>query len=369
MECSEVEPASQTPTKLRKATVLSMTLAVSILFVAMISGFLMPLLLAAIFSALIRPLYVWLAGVMRGHETVAALTTLVILVLLVVLPLLGLLGIVGAQAIELSERVVPWVKNELGQAADGQFTLPSWVPFRKHIQVSSDQVVAKASEIASQIGSFLLRNMSNATQGTAAFLLSLFIMLYAMFFFLTNGPEMLRNVLRYLPLSEESKQQLLEKGYSITRATLKGTIVIGVIQGFLGGIGFAVAGIQGAVFWGAVMVLASAIPSVGTALVWIPAVIYLIFTGDIGWAIALAIWCAGAVGSVDNLLRPRLVGRDTQMSDLLILVSTLGGISMFGAIGLLIGPVLAGIFVTMWEISADTFSRELDLSGDSTPGA
>ena len=116
---------------------------------------------------------------------------------------------------------------------------------------------------------------------------------------------------------------------------------------------------RGAAFWATVMAVLSIIPAIGTALVWIPAVIYLLMTGQVVAGIGLGLWCAAVVGSVDNVLRPRLVGGDTEMPDLLILLSTLGGLSMFGAVGLIIGPVIAGLFVTVWQIYGTTFQELL----------
>jgi len=148
---------------------------------------------------------------------------------------------------------------------------------------------------------------------------------------------------------------LMEKGTSVTRATIKGTLVIGAIQGLLGGIGLAVVGIHAAAFWGTVMMVLSVIPGIGTALVWVPAVIYLFVTGEPAYAIGLAIWSAVVVSSIDNILRPKLVGGDTQMPDLLILISTFGGLAAFGAVGLIVGPTLAAMFVTVWDIFGQTF--------------
>jgi predicted PurR-regulated permease PerM len=174
-------------------------------------------------------------------------------------------------------------------------------------------------------------------------------------------------MIRYTPLPREVQALLIGKGLSVTRATLKGTVVIGLVQGALGGAAFAVAGIQGAAFWGAVMAVASVIPSVGTAIVWIPAVIYLFVTGEAGAGTGLALWCAIVVGGVDNLLRPILVGGDTQMPDILVLVSTFGGLALFGISGLIIGPVIAALFVTMWEVYFEAF-RDLLPADESTVG-
>ena len=153
---------------------------------------------------------------------------------------------------------------------------------------------------------------------------------------------------------------MLQVGLSVSRATIKGTLIIGIIQGALGGIGFAVAGIGSAVFWGALMAILSVLPGIGSALVWVPGVIYLLLTGNMVAGLLLAAWCAGVVGTIDNVLRPILVGRDTEMPDLLILLATLGGLGLFGATGLVLGPVLAALFMTVLAIYSRVFADYLE---------
>lgn len=137
-------------------------------------------------------------------------------------------------------------------------------------------------------------------------------------------------------------------------------MVIGVIQGTLGGIGFAVAGIEAAVFWGAIMAVLSVLPGIGATLVWAPAVIYLLLSGETFAGLGLLLWSAGVVGTIDNFLRPMLVGRDTEMPDLLILLSTLGGLALFGASGLVLGPILAALFMTVLAIYSRVFADWLN---------
>ena len=148
---------------------------------------------------------------------------------------------------------------------------------------------------------------------------------------------------------------MLNKFISVTRATLKGSLVIGALQGCLAGIAFAVAGIDNAVFWGTVMAVLSVIPSIGSALIWFPAAVVLIMRGDVSAGIGLMVFCGLVVGSVDNLLRPILVGKDTKMHELMIFFGTLGGIFMFGITGIFIGPLIASLFITVWELYGIAF--------------
>jgi predicted PurR-regulated permease PerM len=192
-----------------------------------------------------------------------------------------------------------------------------------------------------------------------------------MFFFLRDGQGLLAQVLYYIPLHTDDELRMVEKFVSVTRATLKGSLVIGVLQGTLAGGAFLIAGIPGAAFWGTVMAVLSIIPGLGTALVWVPAAGWLYLSGEISAAAGLTVWCIAVVGMVDNIIRPWVVGRDTQMSDLMIMLSTLGGLFLFGAPGLIVGPILAGLFVTVWEIYGETFAAflpDVDFHPDHTDG-
>jgi len=185
------------------------------------------------------------------------------------------------------------------------------------------------------------------------------IILYTLFFFLIDGDRLLYYVLYYLPLNDEDETKLLRRFTSVTRATLKGTAVIGVLQGSLAGLALYFAGIPSALFWAVTMMVLSVVPGVGTALVWIPAVIYLLVGGQFLTAVLVAAFCGVVVGTVDNVLRPKLVGNDTQLHELMIFFSTLGGLIMFGFMGFVIGPIIAALFVTIWELYGDEFQSWL----------
>jgi predicted PurR-regulated permease PerM len=188
-----------------------------------------------------------------------------------------------------------------------------------------------------------------------------------MFFFLMDGKYLLEKILYYLPLEDDEEQRMLAKFTEVTRATLKGTAVIGMLQGGLAGLAFVVVGIQAAAFWGTIMAVLSIIPGIGSALVWLPASIILIAGGHYAKGAGLAIFCGVIVGSVDNFVRPRLVGKDTEMHDLLILFGTLGGILMFGIVGIILGPIIAALFTTIWEIYGEAFREYLPQVRPATP--
>ncbi len=341
----------------RKAFILLLLIGVLAAFLAMIREFLIATLLAAIFTALLYPIYVRVLKLCQGYRAPSSIIVLVLVILLVGLPLLGFLGIVAAEAVEVSENVTPWIEKKLSNQAEISTDLPQlsqhfpeWLPFAEQLKPYQSRIMAKLGEFAGSLGQFLAKSISQVTQGTISFTIKFFMMLYAMFFFLMWGPDTLTHLKRYLPLSEEDLSHIFSKGLSVTRAVLKSILFIGVLQGVLVGFAFWAAGIEGAAFWGTLVVMLSAIPGLGAPVVWIPAVVYLALSGQAGWAIGITVWGIAVVGMVDNILRPWLVGSEAKMPDLLILLATLGGITMFGAIGIIIGPIIAALLVTILDI-------------------
>jgi predicted PurR-regulated permease PerM len=337
-----------------KLVLLLLLFFITALFLSMIRQFLMAIFLAGIFSALATPLYRWLRDRFGGRRVLASLVTLLLIVFVVLLPLSGLLGIVVAQAIKVGESVRPWVQEQLSTPMAFS-DLFHKLPLYDQLYPYRETIFKKAGELVGTISSFLVGNLKSVMAGGVNFLFMFFIWLYTMFFFLIDGKRLLEKILYYLPLENRDEQRMLAKFTEVTRATIKGTVVIGILQGGLAGLAFAVAGIQAAAFWGTIMAVLSIIPGIGSALVWLPAAIILIAGGSYLKGAGLAVFCGVVVGSVDNFIRPRLVGKDTEMHDLLILFGTLGGIIMFGMVGIILGPIIAALFVTVWEIYGEAF--------------
>jgi predicted PurR-regulated permease PerM len=267
----------------------------------------------------------------------------------------------ASQALNVSESVGPWLQAQGDTQGSVDLRIGSWVrnlPLIGDLIPEWEVILGKLGEIAGGIGGFLVGGLAAATRGTVNFFFQLSIMLYANYFYLRSGPEALAKIMYLVPLESDQEDRLISRFVSVTRATLKGTLVIGIIQGGLAGLAFVVVGIEGAIFWGTIMAVLSIIPAVGAALVWGPAVIYLVATGQVMAGLGLLVWCGLVVGSSDNILRPILVGKDTEMPDLLVLLSTLGGLSVYGPLGVLIGPIIAALFLTVWELYSETF-REI----------
>lgn len=352
--------------RFQRAALLGLVAFISVLFVLVARGFLLSVFLAAIAAGMLYPSFTWLRDQLGGRSSLASLATILLVLLGVVIPLAGFLALVVTESVQLSQSVAEWLQSgpdRLEQLRE----LATRVPLVGRLIPERAEIAGQLSDLASRLGPLLAGKLAAVGRGTLSFALQLFVWAYALFFFLVDGPALLQQVRYYLPLRDDDEQQLLDRFVSVTRATIKGSLLIGVIQGALGGVAFWVAGVPGPAFWGTVMIVLSIIPAVGAALVWIPAVGYLALTGAMGAAIGLFAWCAVVVSTVDNFLRPRLVGRDAKMSDLLILISTLGGISLFGALGFIVGPIIAALFVTVWHIYGHAFRDWLPVvsSGDN----
>ncbi|CAN5232739.1 AI-2E family transporter [soil metagenome] len=344
-------------TTLRTAFVLLLVAGVTVLFLAVTWPFLKPLVLGAMLAGLSRPLYRWVMRWTGRRRSLSAALTLLFLFLIVAGPISAFAGLVVQQAVSIGNEAIPWLRQHFGAASgfDAHDWLVARFPALTNYVPRHEEILEGVGNIAKSASGVLVAGLSRMTIGTAAFLLNLFVMVYAMFYFLRDGRQIVERIFYYTPLTHEDEARVLERLTSVTRATVKGTMVIGVLQGALAGLGFWVAGIDGAAFWGTLMTILSIVPGVGAALIWIPAVIYLFATGQTLTAIMLTAWCAAIVGTVDNILRPRLVGKDAKMPDLLILVGTLGGLFLFGPIGFIVGPIVCGLFLTVWDIYGTTF--------------
>ena len=289
------------------------------------------------------------------RENLASLLTILLLLFGVVVPLAGFLTLVVTESVSLSQSVSEWVQQQpdwLNRARECARSHPSRriasCPRGKrcsHSSVSWPGVPAPCWRArwrrwAAARSTSRCSCSSRSTPCSSSW---------------WTGREFCGSILYYIPLGSHEEQQLLDRFVSVTRATLRGSLLIGVIQGALAGVAFWVCGVPAPAFWGTVTIVMSIIPAVGGAFIWVPAVLYLAAMGQVPQAIGLFVWCAVVVSTVDNFLRPRLIGRDARMSDLLILLSTLGGISVFGALGFIVGPIIAALFVTVWHIYGQAF--------------
>jgi predicted PurR-regulated permease PerM len=335
---------------------VGLVLTTTAVFLWVVRDFLQPVFWAAVFAVLFQPVVKRYTRAMPRQPSVAAFLATITVILVVMIPLGLLLTAVARQGISLYGQIS---SGELDVSAPIEFferQLPIINDLFARYGIDVERVrtsVENAAVTAGQyIGSQALAIGQNALSVTVMFAL----MLYFLFFFLRDGEKITENVIRAVPMGDERERRLFRKFAEVSRATVKGTLVVAIAQGALGGIMFAIVGIQAAVFWGVVMGVLSLLPAVGAILVWLPAAIMFIAQGVLWKAIFLIVAGTLVVGLVDNVLRPILVGRETKMPDYLVLLATLGGLAAFGLSGFVAGPIIAALFLVVWEMFAAEYA-------------
>ncbi|RYF42886.1 MAG: AI-2E family transporter [Comamonadaceae bacterium] len=309
----------------------------------------------AVFLAIVfAPIHRRLLLRVRGRGNVAALLTLGLIVLIVILPMAWLGASVVGEAGAMYQRV------KAGEIQFGTYfqqainALPTWLHglLDRFGLGELGLLQDKATALLTRSGQLITTHVLGIGQNTLDFVVAFFIMLYVLFFLLRDGASLTQSLARAIPLYERQTERLLGQFVTVVRATVKGNIVIALIQGMLGGLAFWVLGLPAPLLWGALMAMLSLLPAVGAALVWVPVALYYLFTGSLWAAAGLTAWGVLAIGLVDNVLRPILVGKDTNLPDYLVLVTTIGGIAVFGLNGFVIGPVIAALFLAAWQLFA-----------------
>lgn len=341
-----------------KATILILTLGISVVFIGMIKGFLTAIFMAALFSGLLYPLYNKLKSKFRGKSSIAAMGTILLFIFIILIPVSGFFIIVIDQAIDAGTTVKPILQKMIDDPNTILIDIES-IPIVHKLFPEQEKLLKTIDEVVNSVGNFVIGGLSGFSSGTASFVFSLFIFLFTIYYFLIYGKDYLETFLYYLPLKNEEEELLLTRFTRVTKATLKGTFLIGFIQGSIGAVTMALLGIPNVFFWGLIMIILSIIPAVGAAIVWLPAAVLLIMQGEMAKGIILIAVGAIIIGNIDNLLRPKLVGKDAQMPDLMILFGTLGGLAMFGISGVITGPIIAALFITLWDIYGKAFNEYL----------
>jgi predicted PurR-regulated permease PerM len=345
-----MEPGSTGRRDTRHPFFLGMLALVTIAFGGLLLGFWRPIFWAVVLGVLFLPVSHRLERQLPGRPSLVAGLTVVLIFFTVLVPALLVASAVASEATTLLARiqageldpgaVVRWLQN----------LVPPVTDWAARVGINLEEWQDKLSGAALRGSRFVAGLALTAGQNVARFVVMFFLMLYLLFFVIRDGEAVLGYLERAMPLSDSLERQLARKFAEVARATLKGTVIVGLVQGTLGGLMFAVLGIEGAAFWGCVMVILSVIPAVGTGLVWFPAAVILIAGDALVQGLLLITFGVLVIGLVDNLLRPILVGRDTRMPDYLVLLSTLGGLAMFGITGFVLGPVVAALFLALWQM-------------------
>lgn len=342
----------------RPVAFFMMLLGITLVFIGMIKPFLMAIFWSALLALIFRRPFRILRWKLRGRSNTAAAITTTLIILIVVIPIFFLMLALVNESIGVYQRIESgqW---DLAKVVDFVETrLPRLQSLLAQVGMTIDELRTSLSNFAVNAAQLVADRVFNYTQNAISFSVQFFLMLYILFFFLRDGTQIVRQIINVLPLGNKWELQLMNRFASVSRATLKGTLIVAVIQGSIGGITFALLGIEGALFWGVLMTVLSLLPVGGSGLVWGPTAIVLLTQGLWIKAIVLVIVGALGIGLIDNLLRPILVGRDTKMPDYLVLLSTLGGLAWFGLSGFVIGPVIAALFLTFWETTGKEYGGE-----------
>jgi predicted PurR-regulated permease PerM len=331
-------------------TLLLLVVAVTLAFAWILWPFSGAILWATVLAIVFASLYRRLSRSMAHN--LAALATVLIILTLVILPLTLTAAWVVEEATSLYQTI------QSGEWDFGKFfqqvldALPAWArDVLDHLGLTDLGAFKERLSAALVKGSkFIAAQALDIGKGTAGFFVSLAVMLYLLFFFVRDGEALARRISDAIPLRPEQQRALIGKSTTVIRAMFKGTILVAIVQGALGGLIFWALGIHAAVLWAVVMAFLSLLPAVGAAAVWLPVAIYLLATGSVWQGLVLIGYGAFVIGLVDNLLRPFLVGKDTEMPGYLVLISTLGGIAVFGLNGFVLGPVIAALFIAVWDI-------------------
>ena len=346
---SETESASA---YVERRALLFLLLAVTLALGYILTPFYEAVLWGAIIALLSTPVYRRLLRRLHGKAKLAAFLTLLLVLVIVILPVTLVAATLAREAALVYQRLQ---SGELNPALyfHGVFdALPLWIKtvLDRFGMADFAALQRRTTALLTQGAQFLATQAVSVGQNTFEFVVSLFIALYLAFFLIRDGETVVQSLRSAIPLAPAHKAELLDKFSTVVRATVKGNLLVAVVQGALGGLAFWYLGVSGALLWAVLMAFLSLLPAVGAALVWFPVALYFLVIGAIGSGLALIAYGLLVIGLVDNLLRPILVGKDTGMPDYVVMITTVGGMAVFGINGFVIGPVIAAMFIAVWHI-------------------
>ena len=321
---------------------------ITVLFVSIIFNFAAPILWSIVVSIIFYPLYEKFL-LMTNKKSLSSILSLILISLLVIMPSIAILGLIGNE-------LISFMNSYERQSFEAYMQM---IPKESLINEILGSLGLNVAQLTEKLDDFLIsaskifyESVSRISANVINFFISLFIFIYLTFFFLRDGEKILNISMDSFPMNTEDESYLLNEFQKTTRATIKGTVIVALAQGFLGYLTLLFLGIEGALIWGAVMALLSIVPAVGTILVWLPIALILFANGKIMDATLLIFSGVFIIGMIDNLLRPILISKETKIPDYLILLTTIGGISIFGITGFIVGPIIASLFISIWSLSS-----------------
>ncbi len=336
-------------------------LVVTVAVFLLLKPFISAIFVAALFAVMFLRPYNFFLKIFKGSAVLSAILSCLLVTFTIILPFSIMAGLMGNEIGKVAYNVTNGnssvtqesVKNFIDKAYEVEVFNISLSQLKS--SVSDEEIANLAKNAVDKSISFF----KETSQSVVNSIIWIFVMFFTLFYFFIDGKSFVKKIMQLSPLKDEHEEMLISKFVSMVRATLKGTLIIGVIQGSIGGVSFMIAGVSSPVVWSVVMILFSIIPATGASIVLIPAAIIMFITGNI-WQGIFLMTVGIVVSFLDNFLRPKLVGNDTQMHSLLVFFATLGGLSVFGLMGFIIGPIIMALAIALWEIYSVEFKKELE---------
>jgi predicted PurR-regulated permease PerM len=341
----------------------------TVVFFRMMQAFFVPVLLAAVFVTLFYPMYEAILRLFRGRRTLAAFTCCFILLLGLIVPIYVLADLVAREAIDFYKNSQAHIGEIFQQGAAGPLARLQSLPVVRDLHLERIDLQSALRNVTSSAGGFVASLINKTSRGTIQVVVLLFTTLFTMFYFFRDGRDLLRRVRALIPLEREYKNAIAARFSSVARATVKGTLLIALVQGTLSGLTLWIFGVGSPILWGMVATVMSVVPLIGAWVVLYPAAFIQIATGHLWQGIGILLVTVIVIVNVDNVMRPRLVGQEVGMHDLMVFFSTLGGIAMFGPMGFIIGPMIAALFLSVLDIYSAEYRDHLDGTLAGTAGS
>jgi len=329
---------------------------VSVIFFFLVKPLFYPLFWAAVIASIFHPLYNRIRKKVKSNNFSAAII-LVIVLLLVLIPVALMSGLLIKESIDIYAEIGA-KGGQINLGLENAFNLIKHNHFIGKFNIDESFWVQKISDITGSLTNYILTSLKIITENSVTFVVMFVIMLYALFFFVRDGEKIMKKAMYLCPIGDKNEMTFYNKFTSTARATLKGTLLLGILQGTLGGIMFYVAGVQGALIWGIVMSAFAIL--IGSYFIWLPAGIIMLMLGNVWQGIFILAFGLTVVSTIDNILRPVLVGKDIQMHPLLIFISTLGGVVVFGISGFVIGPIITAFMIALWKMYENYYRTDLE---------
>lgn len=324
--------------------------------------FLVALFLAFIISQLFKKWYEKINQKFGNRSSLSSLTLCIILFFILVIPFFLTVSLVAKEGADLYQNIqkTNW-QMQLKSFSSSPILKTLGVDFPaldlQNINADNSQQIVDSFKSASN---FIFSALKKTYQGVTHFVFMTFVVFFSLYYLFKDGDKIIKKIMALSPLKDAEENQLLKNFISVSKATLKGSLVIAIVQGILMTVVFLIAGVTSPVIWGVITVIVSLIPMLGAALVWLPAGIIMLVLGNIWQGLTIIIFGALVVSTIDNFLRPRLVGKETSLHPILVFLSTLGGIALFGIVGILLGPVIIVFFISLLDIYQIEFKDELE---------